>query len=311
MSEGRQPKDLQGLLRFCVENTVSEDAPSSSSTEAMDKEKQEFLSKVLSATQSLDPVNQLKTAIDYLMSKLNESLESPEEIERIVDDIIIDIIGQSDFANDFFKLRGIQLINKCLSSDIRIVRTKGFEMLAEAVQNNPTGQSMVLETDLLKRMTLILDESSDDVIRVKSLYAISCLIRENTLAAEYFQTGSDGLNVLLRVIQSDKSSIKLRTKTCFLISSLCQSSLGMQESLFRLGFHRKLIAILNQEHDPSHEYIAMALRSMIGFEKTRQDCLGPDISLLSLVNSRIEEFEGKEDFLEEVDIYKDIVQICS
>ena len=320
--EPNQPKDLQGLLKFCLEQTAAEDAPASTAKE-MDPEKKQFLEKVLNATQSFDPVKELKKAMDLLVSKVDEvsSMDSSnashstllEEIDNIVDCGIIDLIGSADFANDFFKMGGVDVINKCLACPVPEVQVKGFDILAEAVQNNPYAQSVVLDTDLLRRMTGILDDSSkEEVVRTKALYAISCLIRENAMAADQFQTGSGGFSVLLKCIQSRTPSNKLRIKGAFVISSLCQSSTSIQESLFRLGLLNKLVEVLKQEHDSSHEHIASALRSLIsGNEKAKQAVTQGNLGLEDLLRNRMKELSDREEFQDEIVIYKDILDICS
>lgn len=314
--EPRQPKDLKGLLKFCLEQTVAEDA---SSTHSLDPERRQFLEKVLAASQSLDPVKSLTQTTEILLSRIQEistetaTTESISDVVRLVDDGIIDIIGQGDFATDFFKIGGLDLIYKLLASPLIELQVKSFDIIAEAVQNNPSSQSVVLDTSLLSQMTSILnDESKEERLRVKALYAISCLIRENPMAADHFQTGFNGLHVLLRCLEASTESRKLRIKSSFVITSLIQSSGSFQDSFYRLGLLERLIAILKLDHDHSHEYVASALRALISAnQKARDACFSAQHALVAHLNAKIDQLKDEEQFQDEINIYKDILQLES
>merc|ERR1712107_685465 len=72
-NQPRQPKDMKGLLRFCVEATKNEDAPDLSDPEKilndMDPEKRKWLEEALNSM-SVDIVEQLVNGIKILKINL-------------------------------------------------------------------------------------------------------------------------------------------------------------------------------------------------------------------------------------------------
>jgi hypothetical protein len=106
---GDNQRDLNGLLRFCLQATQSEDATSSASS-ALDPERKAFLEQILSQL-ATDPVDELKKAMTMLSETLNhvpadagDDSDVVAEIERVVDEVVLDIVSNLDFANDFYKL---------------------------------------------------------------------------------------------------------------------------------------------------------------------------------------------------------------
>lgn len=106
---GDNQRDLTGLLKFCLQATTAEDGTSQGGR-TLDPERRAFLQQVLSQMAS-DPVHELKNAMTMVSETLNHvpadaDQEYPivQEIEKVVDDIILDIVSSVDFANDFYKL---------------------------------------------------------------------------------------------------------------------------------------------------------------------------------------------------------------
>ena len=134
MDQPRQPKDLQGLLKFCVEATKGEDAPDTESTiENMDPERRQWLEQAL-AGMSVDVVKELVEAIKVLnSSSVRDPNASDEEIEKIeyVFDCIGDWVGQVDMANNFHKIGGSPVFKPIilLKSNSRQLCTNGSETL--------------------------------------------------------------------------------------------------------------------------------------------------------------------------------------
>jgi len=287
----KQPRDMKGLLNFCLEATAAEDAPSSASTVSqMEPERRAFLEAALNDMVSTDPVVQ--------------------EVVYIVDEVLMDILGSLDYANDFYKLGGKTLVEEMLRSSIAIIRIKGCDLIAETVQNNPFSQAAVLDSSLVTKLTELLDDNSqEEKVRVKALYAISCLIRDNQKTPDYFDVKQ--LSILIRLLDCRTQTNKLRTKACFLLSSLASSSDQVKEALVINGLVQKFISILKEDHDSSHEYVASALRAIVSeHEEAKRIYRDPQYSLQSLLDSRIESLSGDESHQDEVSIYRDLRDIC-
>lgn len=311
----KQPRDMKGLLNFCLEATAAEDAPSSASTiSQMEPERRAFLEAALNDMVSTDPVQEMKKAMTQLEAKLcnvtNKDSPVVQEIVYIVDEVLMDILGSLDYANDFYKLGGKILLEEMLRSSIPIIRIKGCDLIAETVQNNPVSQAAVLDSPLVTKLTELLDDNSqEENVRVKALYAISCLIRDNPKTPDYFDVNQ--LSILIRLLDCRTQTNKLRTKACFLLSSLASSSDKVKEALVKNGLVQKFISILKEDHDSSHEYVASALRAIVSeHEDARRQCADPQHNLKSLLDSRIESLSGDESHQDEVSIYQDLKDIC-
>lgn len=106
---GDNQRDLNGLLRFCLQATKTEDA-SSPGVSRLDPERKAFLEQVLSQL-ATDPVDELNKAMTMVSETLNHVPDDAEEdssvvteIEKVVDEVILDIVSNIDYANDFYKL---------------------------------------------------------------------------------------------------------------------------------------------------------------------------------------------------------------
>ena len=101
-SQPRQPKDMKGLLKFCLEATKGEDAPDISDPEAvlqsMEADKRKWLEEALSSM-AVDVVEQLSNAIKILNSD-SADLDEKEEVLDCLEDWICNI----DMAVNFHKI---------------------------------------------------------------------------------------------------------------------------------------------------------------------------------------------------------------
>ena len=147
---------------------------------------------------------------------------------------------------------GFALFESLFRSDSSDIRAATCHLIATIVQNNPYSQQVALQSGLLTSLLSILEHDSSDEVRVKALYAVSCanvcryltvfmvciylnlleivfscfrsgLVREDEAAQEAFLK-ADGLNILMRILQSDVTLVKLHVKAAFLVSNLTKSN---------------------------------------------------------------------------------------
>ncbi len=122
----RQPKDLDGLLKFCMEATRNEDAPPNYENvlAAMDPERRQWLETALSSM-SVDVVDQLaksiKILLDPCVSDPNASEADIEHVEYAFD-CMGEWIDDLDMANNFHKIGGFEALHNCLSSPHATIR---------------------------------------------------------------------------------------------------------------------------------------------------------------------------------------------
>ncbi|KAK9745151.1 hypothetical protein QE152_g7204 [Popillia japonica] len=184
----RQPRDLQGLLRFAMDTTRAEDAPGPSNFAALDEERRKFLEDALKSM-TIDVIEVLVKQIKVFDDVVNQYTEAFYTIMEYVDNI--------DVANDFYEIGGFTIIDPCLKSLHPKIKAGACELLAELCQNNPFCQMIVLDNDFLRIIVDILDKDEDDDVCVKALYAISCIVRENMDGCQKF-LDLEGLEIMLR-----------------------------------------------------------------------------------------------------------------
>ncbi|CAG9126069.1 unnamed protein product [Plutella xylostella] len=136
----RQPRNLQGLLRFAMEATKIEDATGESQIGPMDEERRKFLEEALkNLTVNVSEV--LREAIKVLANtevmhaiQLGQAL--PEEVQTAFDNLL-DFTDNIDMAVDFYKMGGFSIFPVCYGSENEKVRARASSVLGELCQNNP------------------------------------------------------------------------------------------------------------------------------------------------------------------------------
>merc|ERR1712211_49156 len=158
----RQPKDLQGLLKFCMEATANEDAPAvpgdpAARLAAMEPERRAWLEEALDKM-SVDVVEQLGNGI-----KVDGRWCRPGDQGGGVG-LLGGLAGRDR--------HGVQPPHASL-------RSGGAHLVGEIGQNNPYCQQRFLEEGFLQKLLDQLDKDTDPHCQVKALYAVSCLVRES------------------------------------------------------------------------------------------------------------------------------------
>ena len=311
MDQPRQPKDLQGLLKFCVEATKGEDAPDTESTiENMDPERRQWLEQAL-AGMSVDVVKELVEAIKVLnSSSVGDPNASDEEIEKIeyVFDCIGDWVGQVDMANNFHKIGGFIGLKNCLTSCHGSLRNQAANIIAELSQNNPYCQENFVKEKFLEMLFQIM--KSDYEVQVKGMYAISCIVRENALAQEWFLQNNGPQIVLGSTMEKTKNE-KLRTKACFFISAICEENGDLKQAFIDMGFPRQILTLMQlEEHQQNHEHMARALSVVLTDEVKKELVNSSELNLKSFLQERLELIKGQDEFNEERMYLLEIANAC-
>lgn len=301
----RFPRNLQGLLNFCTENTQQEDAKGPSTFEPMSSENRKWLEEALAGMQGTDPVKLMLEDIKIIINDTDNSLErrrsALEDLQMHCEDI--------DVANDFHKIGGFHLLPTLLRSEDAELRSGAAELIGTLTQNNPYCQKEVLNIGLLPILLKILDdEKESEQVRTKTLFAISCLVRESVEVQDEF-VKCDGFSVLLRAMQTNIE--KLQIKSSFLMSALCQEQVKFKEMLCSMGLVEQLVGVLHGEHRPFHEHLMSALCSIVSdCESAKSECRRPELGLDELLKERFHLIQGKPEFEEELDFISQLQKIC-
>lgn len=69
------------------------------------------------------------------------------------------------------------------------------------------------------------------------------------------------------------------------------------DTLFDMGMVQQLVGLLQTEHDQVHEHITSALLALAtDHQQSIIECRCPELGLKDLLQNRMEELEGKEEF---------------
>jgi len=241
------------------------------------------------------------------------SMETVDKIQTAID-ALIDRTGSLDSAQDFCKIGGFDVFPGLLASTSDELRVSACDLLAEVVQNESSCQQQALDSHLLDLLVRLLDDKTvDDKVRVKSLYAISCVIRDNDRALQVFSKDLDGLSVLINAVATSATNAdtdnRLKIKASFLMSSLCQKP-DICQSMYDLGLLDQLISGLQGPHDSTHEYVLATLYALVSAHPpSRADCRHIDRQMKHFLTKRINELNGTEELVEELDYCKRLFEI--
>ncbi|XP_064600577.1 hsp70-binding protein 1-like [Liolophura sinensis] len=303
-NERQQPRNLTGLLRLCAE-TTREDTTTTSQFEEMDQERKDFLNAVLNEI-TVNPVDRLKECLRLILSAGDSDAEHDTVAELLEE--VCEICEEIDMATDFYKIGGYQILPRLLHSGNFELRWRALELIATLVQNNPKCQETILEAGHLPALLELLDTDSNDMVKIKALYATSCLLRDLPEAQKQFEE-HDGFSKIMRAMQCDVE--KLKVKGAVLLTSLCSQQPAFKDTLCDIGMVDQLVGLLGQPHTACHEHMMSALLALVtDHERAQQEAQRPQLQLCSLLQNRMHTLQGKEEFQEERDYAKEIMKIC-
>ncbi|XP_058818721.1 hsp70-binding protein 1 [Topomyia yanbarensis] len=297
----RQPRNLQGLLKFAMEATEAEDAPHPPQLEPMDEERRRFLEEALKSL-TVDVVQEIEKAMRTLLDTASAEEDKAEAIETI-----IDFVQDIDAANDFFKVGGSSIIQPGLDSQNVEVCTGTLRLVAELAQNNPFCQQRLLEANVLPRLIELL--SGEASVASQAMHAVSCMVRhyEPCLAA-FIAIG--GLECILGCIQTDNE--KLRIKSSFLMSNLCTEFAAVRDEFIKLNAVERVAASIrpSKDYEPKLETALSTLCVLTENEEAVRRCQNASLKLKSKLESVQKLNNGKEECQEQIEYSNILLKRC-
>ncbi|XP_076451101.1 hsp70-binding protein 1-like isoform X2 [Babylonia areolata] len=307
---GRQPKDLQGLLKFCVENTKAEDAPEAN--REMSPERKEWLSQALDGMRR-DPVQEVKEHIRavgvYLGSQSPSDQARSDALHSLEE--LFDWCESLDMAMDFVKIGGMSILHELLTHSDPEVRRPGFQLVGALVQNHRECQEAAVRGEVLPTMLRVLHTEQDPEVQCTALQAISCLVRDSSVeeAREQFLS-HQGFEVLRKVLQSP-GPFKRVVKIAFFLDVLCRKHPQYKDMVCESGMVELLAQEVSQgEHQQSHEHLMSALlRLATDHPPTQQLLARPHLHMTSVLRDRVTLLTGREENEEERAYAEKLLQI--
>ncbi|KAF7988293.1 hypothetical protein HCN44_009938 [Aphidius gifuensis] len=244
-NQPRQPRNLQGLLRFTMDAAKDENTSVPTTVAPLDEERKKFLNDALNSL-TVNPIEVLQKSVKILSNVMDLKAEDdPKDFEGALE-IIVNYVDSMDMANDFYKIGGFAIFGPCLNSPHSTIRWKAADIIAEVTQNNPYCQEKILEMGLMPILLGMVDTDPSEQARIKALYAVSCIVRGNSLALKYMDI-NDGYKILMKAIQSPVE--KLQIKSAFLLSALCsrENSHPIRTKLIKMGLIEQAAGLLSME----------------------------------------------------------------
>lgn len=254
---------LQGLLKTSLKLSDQELREWPTNLEKMDPERQQWLQDAMSNVLKNQDIHQLKRHLNILAQGKAEELDenSLEEKSKALEEIQF-LLDSDHNATDLHLIGGLTLITEYLSSPYSSLRWRAAEIVAEATQNKPVCQLAFTDSGGIAKLVKILNSDDIDIVKVKSMYALSCVIRNCGDALKSFLSLDGGLNALLASISSDFE--KLKSKASFMITNLIAASdESIVLNLVSLNIVKITIAQLRSKHNSSHEHLINLLLQVI------------------------------------------------
>ncbi|CAJ0920785.1 unnamed protein product [Ranitomeya imitator] len=297
--EGRQhPRSLQGLLHMAIE--AGTESGSDLQTGQMSDERRQWLQEAMSSAFSgqADEVQQMKECLKSSAAK--QVTKMGMNVRR----------KPWSYSQTYFcKLGGMSLmLTRYLSRPEAELRWRTADLIGICSQNVPFVQEMALSLGAVSKLLELLDLDTSETVRIKALFAISCLVREQEAGlAEFVKL--DGFSVLMRAMQTH--ILKLKIKSAFLLQNLLISHPEYKSTLCAMGMIQQLVSLLRTEHSPFHEHVLSALCSMAtDFPRGVAECQAPELAFEDLLKERCKMVEKQEEYQEELDYCEQLLKIC-
>lgn len=211
----RRLKNLNALFAWAsAHGTHGEDV--GSAYDAMSKERQDFLNDAIKSM-TVDVVEEIQRCVNAL--RLEDDAAEAAESKVDAMETLLDFIEDLNFATDFQKMGGLELLMYALDSAHDDVVWRAGECLATAVQNDAKLQLYVLDLGAMNKLLSLLDDTDNEKVVLKMLRALSCLSAANVRVIESF-LAADGLKTITATMTKHSGSAKVLIKTAFFVAGL-------------------------------------------------------------------------------------------
>ncbi|XP_012889999.1 PREDICTED: hsp70-binding protein 1 [Dipodomys ordii] len=309
----RPPRNLQGLLQMAITAGSQEPDPP---PEPMSEERRQWLQEAMSAAfrGQREEVEQMKSCLRVLSQPMPSAvgeaeLASDQQEREGALELLADLCENMDNATDFCQLSGMHLlVGRYLEARAAGLRWRAAQLIGTCSQNVAAIQEQVLGLGALRKLLRLLDRDSCDTVRVKALFAISCLVREQEAGLLQFLR-LDGFSVLMRAMQQQVQ--KLKVKSAFLLQNLLVGHPEHKGTLCAMGMVQQLVALVRTEHSPFHEHVLGALCSLVtDFPQGVRECREPELGLEELLRHRCQLLQQHEEYQEELEFCEKLLQTC-
>lgn len=188
------------------QGTTSPEDPESES------ERKAFLQNFLDSLAGRDHMTTVKESLDMLLSSDADATSREDALEMIAEEV-----EDINVAQDFVLINGIIPILGCLQSTAPGIQWRAAHVIANLAQNNPTVQVALSEAAVLPHIVSLLSVH-DDIVRLKAISALSCMIRGSPQLLQEFLSYP---NAYMQILYCLRDPGSLRLQVCLLQTDYC------------------------------------------------------------------------------------------
>ncbi|XP_069698478.1 nucleotide exchange factor SIL1 [Periplaneta americana] len=204
----------------------------------------------------------VKTDLELMDELLHrfKSATDEQEILNILTDLEY-LVHQFDNAREFARIGGLtDVVLPSLNATSAAIRAEAIRLLGSAVQSNSAVQIAALESGSIGSLLRVLALDRDSVVRSRTIYALSCLVRRFPTALIKL-VGEGGLAVLASLFQSEaQDDLKLQVKVVTLLHDLVLEVKEAEEALKKAPTNVPQYPELQERH---RQYGAVALTRLL------------------------------------------------
>uniref|UniRef100_A0A1L8DTZ0 Putative armadillo/beta-catenin-like repeat-containing protein n=1 Tax=Nyssomyia neivai TaxID=330878 RepID=A0A1L8DTZ0_9DIPT len=233
IEQPKQPRNLQGLLKFALEATRSED-PTTATDMQMSAESREFLEKALKSM----TVDTAKEMLDAAKVTLDPDASEDDQVDAL--EVICGHVINIDQANVFHQIGGYDILKPCLNSKYEGVRAGAAALVADIARNNTTGQTTLAQINMLQEIAPLL--THPEPICTNAMSAISSLVTNYEAGMlELFNSGL--IDRIVSVLETRKEN-KLITKVTFFLAGIPGCHPEFVDKFLDLGIMKYLSGLI-------------------------------------------------------------------
>ncbi|GER57247.1 Hsp70 nucleotide exchange factor FES1 [Striga asiatica] len=265
----KEGPNWDGLLKWSLSHS---DGTNTSRT--LSEEDRRWFMEAVQA-QSVDIIGRMKE-ITLVMQAPEHVLESqgvtPQDIEGLLDELQ-EHVESIDMANDLKSIGGLEPLINHLKNSHSNIRAKAAEVVSTIVQNNPTSQKSVMDSNGLEPLLSNFIADPDVLVRTKALGAISSLIRHNKPGISAFRL-ANGYAALRDALGSE--SVRFQRKALNLIHYLLQENHLDRAIATELGFSRIFMHLASSQDIEVREGALSGLLELARAESSRPNNISCD-----------------------------------
>mmetsp|Transcript_60693 Transcript_60693/g.149224 ORF Transcript_60693/g.149224 Transcript_60693/m.149224 type:complete len:325 (-) Transcript_60693:214-1188(-) len=235
-------------------------APSSGEVKEMDKEKREFLERVMR-----EMVEDESSTMMELVAK-SKGPEGTDEAVAAKEDALeelCDRVDRIDYAITLHVYAGgfLPTFDTIKETAHDGIRQRAAELAACCMRNNPQCQQWALEVGAVETLSKVhSDPDHGEMSRVKALGALSALVQNFPPAEAQFLAGGG-----LRTMKADVEGIgrRLKVKALFMLQWLLAASADARKDAMECGMGDALAACCVDDDEEVVEFSAMALTGLL------------------------------------------------